>query len=479
MAFNSFHFGLFFSAIYLACLFLPHRSQNRFLLSASWLFYASWNPGFLALILITTALDYRAARAMEDGGPSSPKKKWLVLSLAGNLGILGFFKYFNFFTFNVSALAGIAGFPVHPLVLKMALPVGISFYTFQSLGYVLDVYRGKIKPEKNFWDYALFVSFFPLLLAGPIERASNLLAQIKIPRLISGAGFSEGARAVLWGLFKKIVVADRLAVYVNAVFENTGGHSGATLWAAACLFVFQLYADFSAYSDIARGIAKMLGFHGVRNFNLPLFAVNIQDFWNRWHISLSTWFRDYVFTPLFLKLSGLPSLARLCVSILLTMTVIGLWHGPAWHYVAFGFFEGLLLAGYALARPWLKGVNPRTEPLRKLWIAFRVLCMFQLTAFGLMLFRVNNLGEAGIVLKKIVSSPWPFFWAGDFREQLLYGLAGIAVLLLMENPARVKPSAEVLDAGSPVLRWTFYIAALLGISLFGVYDGGSFIYFRF
>lgn len=482
MSFNSLSFFIFFSGVYLLLYSVRGRGpliQNRLLLAAGGIFYASWDWRFLGLLFFTACLDYYCALKITQAGHPGSKKRYLGFSLSGNLLVLGFFKYFNFFSSSLAGLMQGLGFKADPLLLSIFLPVGISFYTFQSIGYVLDVYRGKVPPERNFWNYALYVLFFPLLLAGPIERAENLLVQIRRPRAMGEKNFIQGSRAVLWGLVKKVVVADRLAIYVNAVFGDISKYSGLTLLVAAYFFVFQLYADFSGYSDIARGLARILGFQVMRNFNLPLFAVNIQDFWNRWHISLSTWFRDYVFTPLFLKLSSFSPLLRLCLAILGTMTMMGLWHGPAWHYVAFGVFEGFLLAVYALVRPWLQRSFKPSSWKQDFWFAARVFFMFQITTVGLLFFRVNRLKAIGEVFKKIFLQPGTLFFAGDFRESILYGLIGIALLLLIENPKRSRPDAEALEVRSGTLRWAFYTAAIFAIFLFGVYDGASFIYFRF
>ena len=301
MLFNTISYGIFLPVIFILYWTMGVRFrkiQNPFLLVASYFFYACWDWRFLFLLMFSTVLDYYTGLKMEDATTLFRKKFWFWLSIIVNLGFLGVFKYFNFFSLSFSRLLDSFGFEVHPWTLSVILPVGISFYTFHGLSYVIDIYYNRIKPERNFVDYSLFVSFFPLLVAGPIERATHLLPQIKSQRSFDFEKAKTGLRQILWGLFKKVVIADQCAEFANIAFNNSNQHSGSTLALGALFFTFQIYGDFSGYSDIALGTAKLFGIDLLRNFAYPYFSRDIAEFWRRWHISLSSWFRDYLYIPL-------------------------------------------------------------------------------------------------------------------------------------------------------------------------------------
>ena len=297
MLFNSLEFLVFFALVYGLYRVLGHRGQNRMLLLASYVFYGAWDWRFLSLILISTLVDYQAGLKIASSDQRGQKRFWLFCSVATNLSLLGFFKYFNFFAENLAGLFGLFGIQLDPVTLRIVLPVGISFYTFQTMSYTIDIYRGKLAPTRSLPDFALFVAFFPQLVAGPVERARNLLPQILAPRTVTREGFFQGCFLIGWGLFEKVFIADNLARIVDPVFATDGSWGGATILLACYAFAFQIFCDFDGYSNIARGIGKCLGFEIMINFNLPYFAVNPSDFWKRWHISLSSWLRDYLDIP--------------------------------------------------------------------------------------------------------------------------------------------------------------------------------------
>ena len=395
MIFHSLDFVVFFVLTTLIYWRLPQRGQNLLIVVASYLFYGYIHPWFVALIVTTTIADYSVALAIER--QPAYRRRWLAVSLAVNLGLLGFFKYFNFFIDNVHAVLASIGWHVPLPVLTIALPVGISFYTFQSLAYTIDVYRGHVTARRDLVDFAAFVCFYPQLVAGPIERASHLLPQIERVRVWSWPLAREAVSLIAWGFFKKLVIADNVGLIANKVFSLA--EPGFTvLWAGVFAFAIQIYADFSAYSDIARGVARWLGFDLVVNFNHPYLATGPIDFWRRWHISLSTWFRDYVYIPLGGSRRG-PG--RALVSLWVTFLVSGLWHGASWNYVLWGAWHGALVT---VAR--LVGRGPRAAARSEAWAVLeplRILGMFLLTCFGWLLFRETDFQ---MLWRSVTLSPW-------------------------------------------------------------------------
>ena len=337
MLFNSVNFALFLPIVFGLYWFVAARNlrfQNNLLLAASYFFYACWDYRFLFLLIFSTLLDYFTGLKMADADNPNKKKFWFWLSISVNLGFLGVFKYYNFFATSFAAAFGIE----NVWTLKVILPVGISFYTFHGLSYVIDIYKNRIKPERNFTDYALFVSFFPLLVAGPIERATHLLPQILTKRQFDYSKAVDGLRQILWGLFKKIVIADTCADYANQIFNHSADYSGSTLVVGAVFFAFQIYGDFSGYSDIAIGTARLFGIELLRNFAFPYFSRDIAEFWRRWHISLSSWFRDYLYIPLGGNKGGTMMKVRNTFIIFL---VSGFWHGANWTFIIWGGLNAL------------------------------------------------------------------------------------------------------------------------------------------
>ena len=408
MLFNSYIFWAFFACVFVLYRLLPHRGQNYMLLAASYIFYGYWDWRFLFIMLFSTVVDYFAAILIGESGSPRRRKMILVASICVQLGLLGLFKYYGFFAHELSELLSRVGLPISLPVLHVLLPVGISFYTFQTMSYTIDVYRGQFKYTKNFVDFALFVSFFPHLVAGPIVRAAKLLPQLSNPRVRRAEDFRDGLYYVTTGLFKKVVVADNLGVIVHTIFQaNPAQLSGVECLVGVYAFAFQIYGDFSGYSSIAQGVAKWMNIDLTTNFNLPYFATSPSDFWSRWHISLSTWFRDYVFVPL---ARGGRQVARwrTYLSVIVVMLLSGLWHGAGWTFLAWGLFHGLLLCVYRFfssrrywffKRPQEGRAVPYQSAVSRL---LKMLVMFHLVCFGWLLFRADTVSQAWSMLGRVV-----------------------------------------------------------------------------
>jgi alginate O-acetyltransferase complex protein AlgI len=421
MLFNSYIFWVFFALVFVLYRRLGHRGQNYMLLVASYVFYGYWDWRFLFLMLFSTVVDYTAAILISQAQSRSRRKVFLVTSIVIQLTLLGLFKYYGFFSQQLASVFGLVGIPVYLPALKFLLPVGISFYTFQTMSYMIDVYRGEYPCEKNFINFALFVSFFPHLVAGPLVRATKLLPQIATPRTRRPDDFREGLYYIAIGLFKKVFVGDNLAAIANSIFQtNPGNLTGLEVLAGIYAFAFQIYCDFSGYSSIAQGLAKWLNIDLTTNFNLPYFATSPTDFWRRWHISLSTWFRDYLYIPLLKRGTQPASRARLFGSLIVVMLLSGLWHGAAWTFVLWGLYHGLLLVGYRL----ISRKKPRSgEDVRLPLTGFliRVVVMFHLVCFGWLLFRAESLVQVGSLLSRLVLDlHWTSFASSAFTMVLFF-----------------------------------------------------------
>lgn len=400
MLFNSFTFVFFFIIVYFLYLLLrkSYKKQNYLLLAGSYFFYGWWNWKFLSLILLSTLIDFFIGKKLDSALGDKKRKLLLAVSVVANLSILGFFKYFNFFSDSFAGLLNTLGLQADAVTLKIILPIGISFYTFQTMSYTIDVYRRKLKASKNFFNFALFVSFFPQLVAGPIERAKNLLPQIKKPRFIKAEQVYSALFLIIWGYLKKIAIADNVAIVADQIFNNYANFQGLDLWLGVLAFAIQIYCDFSAYSDIARGIAKLLGFELMINFKLPYFSINPSDFWNRWHISLSSWLRDYLYIPLGGNQKGA---TNTYANLFLTMSIGGLWHGASWNFALWGVFHGVILIIYKIFER-----NRRISDLQDiinnhLLIYLKMLIMFILTLVGWMIFRSASPEEIFYFIKNI------------------------------------------------------------------------------
>jgi alginate O-acetyltransferase complex protein AlgI len=412
MLFNSINFAIFLPIVFFLYWFVANKNykhQNILLLVASYFFYACWDYRFMFLLLFSTFLDYFTGLKMYDAKSSFGKKFWFWLSIGVNLGFLGFFKYYNFFAASFADALANFGIHVDVWMLNVILPVGISFYTFHGLSYVIDIYYDKIKPERNFVDYAVFVSFFPLLVAGPIERATHLLPQIQKERKFNYTAAIDGLRQILWGLFKKIVIADNCAEYANLIFNDSAHQSGSNLVLGALFFTFQIYCDFSGYSDIALGTARLFGVELLRNFAFPYFSRDIAEFWRRWHISLSTWFRDYLYIPLGGSKGGTWMKVRNTFIIFL---VSGFWHGANWTFIAWGFLNALYFLPLLLANKNRNniGIVAEGKLLPNVRELFSIGITFLLTVFAWIFFRANNMTHAlsyikGIFTKSLLTIP--------------------------------------------------------------------------
>lgn len=440
----------------------------------SYLFYGMWNWKFLFLLIFSTLLDYYSAIKIERSSTQSKKKFWLILSVGINLGFLGLFKYFNFFTEIVSDLTNLFGIHSSIVKLDVLLPVGISFYTFHGLSYVFDCYNEKIAVRKNFIDYGLFVSFFPLLVAGPIERANHLLPQIESKRTFSYTNAVNGLRQILWGLFKKIVIADNCAIFANTIFDNYMDYSGSTLLVGALLFAFQIYGDFSGYSDIALGSAKLMGFDLLKNFSFPYFSRNLAEFWKRWHISLSSWFRDYLYIPLGGNKTG--TLKRV-VNVMIVFLVSGFWHGANWTFIAWGLLNSIFVViDNFVINAKMNGVVAagRVFPNLKeiVQIVSTLLCVSILWIF----FRAETLSIAADYIKRLFTNG--LFTIPMVRPSIVFVL--IVFMLVMEWFGREKDFAlqNMYQIKNKYLRWSVYNMILAIILLFGA-TPQTFIYFQF
>lgn len=395
MLFNSWEFALFLPAVFALYWIISGKRlqwQNILLLAASYFFYSCWDWRFLFLLIFSTGLDYFTGLMVSDSD-GFKKKFWFWLSIGVNLGFLGVFKYYNFFAESFAELLSNFGFKAHAATLNVILPVGISFYTFHGLSYVIDIYKGRISPEKNFVTYSLFVSYFPLLVAGPIERATHLLPQIKRERHFDYQKAMDGFHQVLWGLFKKVVIADSCAQYANAVFDAPNGQNSISLILGAVYFAFQIYGDFSGYSDIALGTSKMFGIDLLRNFNYPYFSRDIAEFWRRWHISLSSWFRDYLYIPLGGSKGGIWMKIRNTFIIFL---VSGFWHGANWTFIVWGFLNALYFLPLLLRNSNRNNMHIAAEgrflPSAREFLAIGF--TFALTVFAWIFFRAQSIAHA-------------------------------------------------------------------------------------
>ncbi len=472
MLFFEWKFYKFFIIFFTVYFFLPRRVKNFFLLGASYWFYGSWNWKFLGLLLISTAVDYQVGKWLDSQESLKKRKQLLVLSIATNLGILGVFKYYDFFISNV--VAGLTGMGLQPdlPLLELILPPGISFYTFQTLSYTIDVYRRKIPHEKNLIDFAAYVSFFPQLIAGPIERAENLLEQFKKDREITLVGCTLGVRLFVWGLFKKLFVADNLARLADPIFKDPGNADPVALLFGVYAFAFQIYCDFSGYTDMARGLGKMLGFDLSINFNLPHFATSVRNFWQRWHITLSTWLRDYIYIPLGGSREGLN---KTVVNLMVTMALCGLWHGAAWNYIFWGLYNGILmgleraLEETALTRTW-----------RKMPVPFRMLATFHLIGIGWLIFRCPDMATLELYSAHLFDlGSWSLAGLEKNTHVVLKFFVFVGPLLFIQL-LQYKNNEHTVDFHWPAwLKGLVYAVLVLLLVYMSPMDGKQFIYFQF
>ncbi len=473
MEFNSFLFAGFLVTVFCLYWVLPHKKQNILLLLSSYFFYGCWDWRFLSLIWVSTAVDYYCAKRM-DGQNKQKKKVYLLISLIVNLSILGTFKYANFFASSLQDFAHLLGFQFDNITLHILLPIGISFYTFQTLSYTIDAYLGKLKPSQNFIDFAIYVSFFPQLVAGPIERAPHFIPQVSRPRVFDWGQFNEGCWLIFWGLYKKVFIADNCAKLVNHTFgPDLATMSGERVLIGTYAFAWQIYCDFSGYSDIARGTAKILGFELMLNFNCPYFSVNLTDFWKRWHISLSSWLNDYLYVPLSLSLRNL-GVYSVIIAAFITFFLSGLWHGAGWQYIFWGLIHGFGIVILELTKKRRKKIRKKVP--HHLYRFIAIFATFHYVCLSYVFWRAHSVSHGFEILGQIFST---FQWSGKLFSEGFSLVGWIALLLIIQSFQHFKKNM------SPVLNWHWAVRALIyylilfSIVRFGIFDGEQFIYFQF
>jgi D-alanyl-lipoteichoic acid acyltransferase DltB (MBOAT superfamily) len=477
MFFNSLSFALFLPIVFVLYWFVfnkTKRYQNALLIVASYYFYSCWDWRFLFLLVFSTFLDYYTGIQIEKSKTATARKFWFWLSISINLGFLGIFKYYNFFADSFSNLLNGFGLQTSPLLLNVILPVGISFYTFHGLSYVIDIYLKRIKAEYNFVDYSLFVSYFPLLVAGPIERATHLLPQLKVKRSFDFQKAKEGVFQFVWGLIKKVVIADTCATYANAIFDNYNSMNSLSLILGAVYFAFQIYGDFSGYSDMALGMSKLFGLDLLRNFNYPYFSRDIAEFWRRWHISLSSWFRDYVYIPLGGSRGAKWKQVR---NVFVIFLLSGFWHGANWTFIMWGFlnaayFLPLLLTNKNRSNLDDVSLNWDIHSLKVFWSMFST---FLLTCVAWVFFRAKSIAEAVDYLQRILTNQK---FTSQYLENERYSyelLLMIGVFVLVEWNSR--KAVEPISGKYSGLKLTLCLAAIIALGTYSDYK--EFIYFQF
>ncbi|GHA80280.1 MBOAT family O-acyltransferase [Pontibacter akesuensis] len=491
MLFNSTEFFIFFPVVVTLYFLTPFNRRWIILLLASYYFYMSWKPAYAIILVVSTLIDYVCGRKM--GGYSdeekSKRRPWLYLSLCSNLGILLLFKYYNFFNESARGLATALDMGYAMPAFNMLLPMGISFYTFQTMSYSIDVYNGRIKPEPHLGIFALFVTFFPQLVAGPIERAGNLLGQLRVGHEFKYERVVAGLKRMGWGFFKKLVIADNLALMVNQVYNNPTEYEGISLVIATIFFAFQIYCDFSGYSDIAIGASQVMGFNLMENFRSPYFAKTISEFWGRWHISLSTWFRDYLYIPL----GGNRVVKwRWYYNLFIVFLVSGLWHGASWTFVIWGALHGVYQVFGIVTRSGrnalVQKIGLTNYPLLYKWV--QVLTVFALVCFSWIFFRANSISDAFYIVGQcfsVLTNPGQVVamdWSHDvFMEQgvKVFGTSVIAIAI-METVHLIQRNGSVsqlIGQRPAFVRWGMYYLAIIAVLLFGQFGNQEFIYFQF
>ena len=495
MSFNSIHFLLFFPIVFIIYYIIPKKIQHIWLLIASFYFYSSWNIKYSLLLVLSIVITYLSGQAIGSINNEAPhstlRKKIIVFECVFfNIAVLLFFKYFNFLFENIQLLASHFRLQIPDLTLKFLLPIGISFYTFQSLGYIIDVYRGTTKPEKNFLRYALFVSFFPQLVAGPIERSNALLPQLNKTHSFNPNNLRDGLLTMAYGFFLKIVVADNIGYIINPIFANYNKYHGMMLIVAVVLFAFQIYCDFNGYSQIAIGSAKTLGVQLMKNFDSPFLSCSIGEFWKRWHISLGTWFKDYVYIPLGGSRVGK---LRLMFNLFIVWIFNGLWHGANWTYIALG----LINCFYLIVQRLTKNMRIKLYERLKInttsfgWEWFSRFVTFTLFCFSLLFFRATNITEAILMLKKIITEFHLFFFLSnnlffifENAKTLFTVLTSLAIVFVVDWCNYKKISLKPLIFNQQIVfRWFFYFSIIIILLYWGAYaynnETAQFIYFQF
>lgn len=477
MFFNSLQFAYFLPVVFLAYWFIPNKSkqsQNLVLTAASYFFYSCWDWHFLFLLLFSTLLVYFAGIQIENSTSKTSRKFWLWLTIILSLALLGAFKYYDFFAVSLAELGNALGLHLDPILLKLILPVGISFFTFHGLSYIIDIYYNRIKAEKNLIDYSLFVSYFPLLVAGPIERATHLLPQLKVKREFDFEKAKEGIYQIIWGLVKKVVIADTCAMYANAVFDNYNSMNSLSLILGAVYFAFQIYGDFSGYSDIALGTSKLFGIDLLKNFDFPYFSRDIAEFWRKWHISLTTWFRDYIYIPL----GGSRGTKLFQIrNVFIIFLISGFWHGASWTYVAWGFINAMYFIPLLMLNRNRNNLDAFkiSFDLNSLRIICNIIITFAITCLAWIFFRAKTIHDAISYIKRMLTD---LHFAPQFFNFERYNYELIVMVLLFvivewNNRYKIEP----LSGRYSWLKVSLAIIAIIALGIFTDYK--NFIYFQF
>jgi len=476
MLFNSIHFVIFFAIVTPVYFLLADKHRWKLLLLASCYFYMTFVPVYLLILGFTIVVDYFAGILIEHA-KGKTRKLYLVLSLAANLGVLVVFKYYNFLNDNLTALLGTFDYTNHIPYLTILLPIGLSFHTFQAMSYTVEVYRGNQKPERHFGIYSLYVMFYPQLVAGPIERPQNILPQFHEKKYFSYDNLREGLHMMLWGFFKKVVVADRLAAYVDAVYNNSDKHSGASLLLASFFFSIQIYCDFSGYTDIARGAAKIMGYDLMINFRRPYFAKSIKEFWQRWHISLSTWFRDYVYKPMG---GNRVSKGLFYRNIFIIFVLSGLWHGASWTFILWGVLHGSFYVVGMIIDNYKKNIPLLNVDFGIVGTIYHIGMTFLLVSFARIFFRSTSIDQALQICKDVLTWKSGGLFIGS-KSNMYYSLLVICILFMVEIYQEYYPEGNfsLFNSQYKLVRHATYVAMMLMIFLFGVLNYSQFIYFQF
>ncbi len=483
MLFNSAEFGIFFliAAIFFYC--LPAQTRWIWLLLAGIFFYAWPYPAYIIVPAFIILVTYSGGLRIEKAAAEKEAKRYYHLCIAANIGILVFFKYSNFFTSTSVDLINFCSHTIfhtpaavkNNLLINLLAPLGISYITFQAIGYLIEIKRGNHAAEKHLGHFATYLLFFPKIIAGPVERAHHFLPQLKINKAVDYENISQGVKLVIWGLFKKLVIADRVSIYTNAVYNNYTHHSGLTLLAAVILYVFQVYADFSGYTDMALGLAKIVGFDLTQNFNRPLLAKSVTEFWRKWHISLSSWFTDYFYNPIVIEKRDWGK-GAVVYAFFITFITLGFWHGANWTFIIFGLLQAVILSIEFFTRKtrknWRKKIPVRLNNL--LGIGFT----FGYFAFAMIFFRAESVTDALHIITKILSFKGPFYF--DTPSIMLFMAAGIFYLAAYEIKKEYFDNLFTLTGNNNrLVRYSYYCLLVIIILLAGVFDGGQFIYFQF
>ena len=500
MVFNSFEFFVFFPVVAVVYYTLPSAWRRWFLLAASYYFYMCFKPEYVIILLVSTLIDYFLGIRMGESKSPTGRKRLLILGLVHNLGLLAALKYLDFFNESLAALLNSVNILYNVKGLEFLAPVGISYYTFKKVSYLLDVYRENQAPEKNIGNFALYVAFFPAIVSGPIDRAGKL-----IPQFLEKHGFdyrrvTDGLKLMAWGFFKKLVIADRLAGFVNKVYDKPTGYEGLSLIMATVYFSLQIYCDFSGYTDIARGAAKVLGFEMMENFNRPYFSKSIVEFWKRWHISLSTWLMDYLFLPVAYSVSRKIKQPTLLLwkaeswayitGIIVTMVLCGLWHGVGWTFILWGTLHGVFLAISFATKKTRKTIAKKLHIKKRSLLrqAFQVVFTFAIVSFAWIFFRANSLADAWYIITHLfsgwskvfsLSGLFEAFHFGLLKKELAVAFISTGMLVLVDMLRKDLTFEQFLAERRVIVRWSIYVLLLVWILTFSDAGSEAFIYFRF